>query len=497
MPDFPRYQSKNQLTTQQTSVQASEDTTGQILEQTSKLGQQASETALKWSNAVDTIQRTASSANFKAGLLDIQTRAQNDPNYNNSDQYFQEIEKLKNESLKGFSSKTAETEMAIELGYESKVGQIQIDNLYKKKMIDVGQTSSMRLIDAEIMNPTESSLANIRAELNRQVQAGIFDHKDAYTMERRANADLGVNRINKDLYLAQTPEEVDAVTQRITSGEYEKGGVTIEPDKKKSLLDIAERARANTEKKIQAQEIEAMSQNRMETVVDIASGKRKFEDLNMTEIAEYDPQLAGTLTKVKDFMVNYNPKLDPKEQSLSSAGLMSTQQVKQMKNYARSVTDVFLQGDNQQLSDFVLRELDKKGDGLTSSIKLAAFVNLAALKAKVNNQQSAPDAEATDRFRAIKSGVKFLQASNPYLFPQAVSDFIVKNFLSGASTEKEVMKEAKSILKDKIMDRHKSISKLPYIPNKIVDGDASVEDLQAGVNEFSDGETSGDYADTD
>ena len=182
--------------------------------------------AVKWSNAIDTIQKTTATANFKSGMLDITTRAQNDPDYNNSDQYFKEIEKLKMDNLKGFLSKTAETQAAIEFGYDAKVGQIQIENLYKKKMIDVGQTSSLRIVDAEVANPTENSLINIKSELNKQVAAGIFDHKDAYMLERKANDDLGVNRINKDLYQAQTPEEVDAVTQRITSGAYEAGGVT-------------------------------------------------------------------------------------------------------------------------------------------------------------------------------------------------------------------------------------------------------------------------------
>jgi len=495
MPEFPRYQSQGQLTTQTPSVQAPENTDGQVLEKVGQVAQNATENAIKWSNAVDTIQTTTAKNNFKNGILDIENRAQNDPNYNNSDQYFKEIEKLKTDSLKGFSNESAKSQAAIDLGYEGSVSQIKIQNLYKKKMIDVGQASTMSLIDSEVNNPSENSLLNIQKLLNQQVSAGILDHKDAYTMLRKANEDLGVNRINKDLYLAQTPEQVDAVTQGITSGAYEKGGVTIDPSKKKSLLDIAESARKNTEKKIEAQQIEAQTQNRMDTVTSIASGKTPIEDINIPEIAQYDPQLAGTLTKVKDFMVNYNPKLPPKEQALSSAGLLNTQQVLQMKNYARSITDVFMQDDNKQLSDFVLRELEKKGDGLTPSVKIAAFANLAALKAKVNNQQSAPDAETADKFFAIKNAVKFLEASNPYLAARTIGDFVVKNYLSGTKGHKQIMNEARSVLRDNIIGIHKSVAKLPSVPNKIVDGEASVEDLQSGTNELKDG-FNGSYADS-
>jgi len=233
----------------------------------------------------------------------------------------------------------------------------------------------------------------------------------------------------------------------------------------------------------------------MDTVTSIASGKTPIEDINIPEIAQYDPQLAGTLTKVKDFMVNYNPKLPPKEQALSSAGLLNTQQVLQMKNYARSITDVFMQDDNKQLSDFVLRELEKKGDGLTPSVKIAAFANLAALKAKVNNQQSAPDAETADKFFAIKNAVKFLEASNPYLAARTIGDFVVKNYLSGTKGHKQIMNEARSVLRDNIIGIHKSVAKLPSVPNKIVDGEASVEDLQSGTNELKDG-FNGSYADS-
>ena len=494
MPDFPRYNSKAQPTTQQPSVQAPEDTSGKIMQEVGKIGQDVAEIGFKWQNAVNTVQKTTATNNFKLGMLDIQNRAANDPNYNNSDQYFKEIEKLKTDNLKGFSDKAVENEMASEFNYAGKVGQIQIDGLFKKKLIDVGQANTLKFIDTELNNPNDNSLSNIQNVLDQQVQSGIIDHKDAYQLFHKANEDLGVNLINRDLYLAQTPEQVDAVTQGITSGAYEKGGVTIEPDKKKALLDIAERAKTNTEKKVQAQQEDAMVQGRMDTIAGVASGQTPIESLDITEIAQYDPKLSETLTRVKDFMVNYNPKLSPKEQKLAAIGTLSPNQNKQMKSYAKSITDVFMQDDNKQLSEFMLRELNTKGDGLTSSVKLAAFTNLAALKAKVNNQQSKPDVETANRFNAIKAGVKFLEASSPYLSAKTIGDFVIKNFLSGATNSKAIMQEAKDTHKNEIIERYKSVAKLPSVPNKIVDGEASVEDLQAGENELKDG-FNGSYAD--
>ena len=198
MPDFPRYNSKAQITTQQPSVQAPSDTSGEMIEKAGEVGKTVQDTSLKWSNAVDTIQKTTATANFKSGLLDITQRAQNDPDYNNSDQYYKEIERLKTDNLKGFSNKSAESQAAIEFGYDGKVAQIQIQNLYKKKMIDVGQASSLKIIDMAVNNPSESSLQTVKAELSKQVEAGVFDHKDAYKLYQDAEQKFGFNTFLQD-----------------------------------------------------------------------------------------------------------------------------------------------------------------------------------------------------------------------------------------------------------------------------------------------------------
>lgn len=215
MPSFPRYESKGQLTTQQPSVQAASDTSGEVLQQGAKALGAVSDTVTKWSNAVDTIQKTTSQSNFKVGMLDIQTRAANDPNYNNSDDYFKEIEKLKHESLKGFSSKTAETEMAIGLDAESRIGKIQIDGLYRKKLIDVGQASTRNLLELESQNPSIDSEQVIDSILEVQVQKGIYGHEaadvlgDQYKKQAKFNSFLidfrnnpveAENKFSKDAY---------------------------------------------------------------------------------------------------------------------------------------------------------------------------------------------------------------------------------------------------------------------------------------------------------
>ncbi len=495
MPSFPRYESKEQIAIQPTSVGTAKVTTGEILGGVAKVAQQAQDVTLKLIEAHDKAQKSTSEINQKTQIADMLGRAQAETDYNALDSYLKENEKFRIKSLGGFTSKAAGSEAALARGYDAKIAEIQLRNLFRKKEIDLHRSNTLAFIDLEINNPTAESLGKIKQRLADDAGFGFFDQEDAYKLYQSANNALGVNRINKDLYEAQTPEQVDIVQEGITNGFYERGGVTIDPVKKRALLGIADSARKNTEKKIIAQQIEAMAQNRVETITGVASGQINPETLNIAAISEYDPQLGSTLTKVKEFMINYNPKIPLKQQRISMTGVLSPNKLMQARDYARSVDAVFAQDDNEKLGEFVLRELNKKGDGTTPSTKLVAFMQLAALKVKANNPQTPEDGKAAKRLAAIKGGLKFLESSNPYLAPTAIGDLIVGVFLSGASTEEQVMEEAKTVLKDKILDRYKSVARLPSIPNMIVDGEASAENLQSGFNELQGEQYSGSYGD--
>lgn len=497
MPSFERYLSKGRATTEQPSFLAPESTEGQQLEKVAKATQTAQDITFKVAKMYDDAQKSQAELNQRTQIQDLLARAEADTDYNSINKYVAENEKIRKESTKTFKDRPQDREASAKATYYKATTDTQLNSIFRKKVIVNEQANTLRFVDMEVASADAGAFDRVKAKLADQQAKGFINAEDAYKLEKRANDDLGMNRINKDLFSAQTPEDIDLIRQDITGGFYEQGGVTIDPEKKRAFLNIADEAQKNLEKKREALEVEAKVKNRLETVVGLASGQINFESLDMVGISEYDPELAKVLTKTKDFMTNYNPKLPANEQPLSSAGLMTTQQVMSMKSYARSVTDVFMQNDNEKLSDFVLRELDKKGDGLTPSVKIAAFANLAALKSRVNNEQNKEDATAKGQLNAIKSGVRFLQASNPYLAPEAIGELIVRNFLSGSSTKEEVMTEAKSILEEKIIDRYAAAAKLPSLPNKIVDGEATVEDLHAGLSDLEGERFAGSYADTD
>src|SRR3990167_5222351 len=80
MPDFPRYQSKGQLTIQAPSVQAAEDTSGEIIQKVGELGSTIQKATLSYSNALDSMQKSRANLNYKTGVLEEQQKFEDIPN---------------------------------------------------------------------------------------------------------------------------------------------------------------------------------------------------------------------------------------------------------------------------------------------------------------------------------------------------------------------------------------------------------------------------------
>lgn len=278
VPEFPRYESKGQLTTQTNSAQAPTDTSAKMLEQTSKVGQSLQDVSIKWMNAVDTIQETTANANFKIGMEDIKNRAQNDPNYNNSDQYFKEIEKLKSDNLKGFSSKSTANKMAINFGYEAKVGQIQIQNLYKKKMIDVGQVSADKLINSEIdyanENP-DNAFSNIKIILDKQVQAGIYSATEAQKKYKESVKTIGALIVSND---PSTQEDQSVVLAELRKGDQGKYA-EIPPDDRLDLIKASQQRIFNNNQTYKRDTQDASNLRSNALIDKLASGEATIKDI--------------------------------------------------------------------------------------------------------------------------------------------------------------------------------------------------------------------------
>lgn len=218
--EYDRYDSKGTPTTQKPFADAPLDRTGEVMgKMGAALGEQVQDLSMKWIQASDAIQKTTAQVNFKAGMLDIQQRAENDPDPNNSAIYQQEIEDLRSRSLKGFTSKQAETEMALDLGLESDTGKIQINKIFKNKFIDFGRAKSREGLDQIVADPRPENQKAINEYVDEKVNSLMFSAEEGYKLKKE------YNDLNKTgMFLSELNRDPSAAEKGLSSNKY---GFTI------------------------------------------------------------------------------------------------------------------------------------------------------------------------------------------------------------------------------------------------------------------------------
>lgn len=236
MPEFPRYFSKGKLDVNLPAVPSPVDSSAKGIEAMGKVGDVLADSSKRWLNATDTTQKLISYNSFAAARDDITTQAKNDPNSDNAQKYYNMLDKAKAKSLEGFSSKLAETEMTTQLNYHARVGQVQIESMYKDKMTHTYQAELLKFADNEVKHPTPASLSNIQTEVNKGLSTGLIFPDDAYKFMDKQNDALGKSRVDNDIFLADTSAQLDAIKTALKSGAYEQGGVTIDGKDKLQML---------------------------------------------------------------------------------------------------------------------------------------------------------------------------------------------------------------------------------------------------------------------
>ena len=208
MPTFPRYSSKAQLTTQAPSVQAPEDTTGEIIQKVGEVGNVLQKATITYSNALDSMQESRSNLNYKTGVLEEQQKFENIPNPTPEDyeKTRKEIQKLGINNLKGFSNKTAETKMTMEFAYQEKVAIAQIENSYKKKQIIGWRADTIGLLDLEIAKGADNLEGRLDTIIDPIQNLGGYDKLEALNLKKeylkKGKFNSFLNDINTNLGMA-------------------------------------------------------------------------------------------------------------------------------------------------------------------------------------------------------------------------------------------------------------------------------------------------------
>lgn len=165
-----------------------------------------------WLKALSTTQITVAQRNFKVGMAQLLANAQSDPDYNNSERYYKDIEKLKTESMKGIKLPGVRSRMEMELGYESQIGRIQIESVFKKKAIDAGRAASRDLLETY---SSEGDIEGIKGEIEKQRQSNLFSKEDLVKLEKSYTA-----KAKKNMFAMDLQNDPSVAEDRLSKNEY-------------------------------------------------------------------------------------------------------------------------------------------------------------------------------------------------------------------------------------------------------------------------------------
>lgn len=227
---LPRYNSSEQLNTQPNAVvrQGAGDT-ADIIGQTAG---QVSDITTKWSQAMDTIQSTTVKANIKTALPDIEQRALADPEYNNIDKYYQELDSLKKNNIKGFQSKANEQQTALDVDLDLQLAKLRIDNVYKKKALDVGRASTLKLLDLEQSNYINAQTEEEKLTATSNMKNIMLDKQKAYLF----GYEEGDKLVNKLIEEAQDAIKDRESLKRVKEKEFRLANETAVNDNEKNYI---------------------------------------------------------------------------------------------------------------------------------------------------------------------------------------------------------------------------------------------------------------------
>ncbi len=218
----------------------------------------------------------------KLGINEIIARAAQDPDPENISGYAQQLEQVRRTSGEGITLRNAKAGYDLEFQSASNDGLIKLQDLKRKKIVDLGLasiTEGLNGLDTDYMNASPTEEPRILEQMNMLISQGhsngFMEANDMVKMKQENLKQVGAKKAIYMINNASTPEEINAIRDSVLKGDFEKNGVTIDPSKKKSIL-------ANADTALKKQE-ESRKQEQLAVVNDFGQ-KLVNGDLNLSEI---------------------------------------------------------------------------------------------------------------------------------------------------------------------------------------------------------------------
>ena len=161
------------------------------------------------------MQYTTAITNHNVAIADIEARAANDTDYNNSAVYFKDLEKARTASLQGFQNKAVQQKAMVEIDADSRISQIKVSSIFRKKQLAFGVVELDKGLEAleikrlNAASPAELAKTNqdILELLDVNVKAGIISDADR---EKKIDK-MQVTGVQYDIYSDPARHEKDSV----------------------------------------------------------------------------------------------------------------------------------------------------------------------------------------------------------------------------------------------------------------------------------------------
>jgi hypothetical protein len=168
MPRLPQYNSSRNMTSK--VLAPTENSAGVDTAPLNLLSQMATQ----WKKASDTMQLTHGKTAWDTGTAEILAKAQQDPDYNNSQTYMDDLKKVKDSALEGFTNKGLQKTFALELDRDLQLGYLKIDNIYKKKQVNYHKNVTLPgLVDNWVGKKAAGHNPQLDSELQSVIDAQV------------------------------------------------------------------------------------------------------------------------------------------------------------------------------------------------------------------------------------------------------------------------------------------------------------------------------------
>lgn len=313
MPTFPRYESKQSLTTQQPSVLATPGTEGEILENKAKAAQAVSDTAAKWGEYLRLSQENIALANSETDLAQREQAGLGEPDPNKEQSHIDGLHAKRDELMKGLSPSSA---AKVKLKYD--VAEIKLRGEFKKKWVDINNVATDTQIDNIVNEASPFAKEKLDEVLALNPEYGYRNENNeivltekGYKKQKEAEKNIKFNTFTRDLQIDPkgAEEKLKSNAYGFDISELEKAR-TIQDKTATRRQEIAQESRFN---------------NATNTGVSLVNGTLTRDALSSLEDnGALDPEIAGAFEialfspKWKDFEALTENKVGMSAQYLMS-----------------------------------------------------------------------------------------------------------------------------------------------------------------------------------